>query len=58
MKAPTKKKVETPIPATQAKESLKVKTYVEKLELRIDELEIILEEVATKVNKVADRLGL
>jgi hypothetical protein len=58
VKPTPKKKVETPIPAAQAKQSLKVKTYVEKLELRVNELELILEDVVNKLNRVADRMGL
>ena len=58
MKAPTKKKPETPIPAAQAKENLNVKTYVENLKQRVNELELIVEDVVIKLNRVADRMCL
>ena len=58
VKPTPKKKIETPIPASQAREGLAVKTYIEKLEQRINELELIMDNVVNRINKVADRLGL
>ena len=58
VKPAIKKTTEVPISASQARESLEVKTYIEKLEQRVSELEFIVSEVVHRVKKVADRLGL